>query len=46
MNLRTGLNARGKIDRQSDTGDSYTQGLVRVCGVPATGSLAPLFSLA
>ena len=30
--MRTGLSARGKIDRELDKGDSYTQGLVKVCG--------------
>ena len=30
--MLTELSARGKIDRESDKGDSYTQVLVRVCG--------------
>ena len=32
MTMHTGLNARGKIDRESDKGDSYAQGLVSVYG--------------
>ena len=30
--MRTELSAREKIDRESDKGDSHTEGLVRVCG--------------
>ena len=30
ISMPSGLSARGKIDRESDEGDSYTQGLVRV----------------
>ena len=30
--MRTEISARGKIDRESDKGDSHTEGLVRVCG--------------
>ena len=33
MSMRTGLRARGKIDRESDKDDSYTQRLLRVCSV-------------
>ena len=32
ISMRTGFSARGKIDRESDKGDSCTEGLVRVCG--------------
>ena len=32
LSMRTGLSARGKIERGSDKGDSYIQWLVRVCG--------------
>ena len=32
MSMYMGLNAKGKIDRESDKGNSYAQGLVGVYG--------------
>ena len=32
ISMRTELSARGNTDRESDKGDSYAHGLVRMCG--------------
>ena len=44
ISIRTGLSARGKIDRRSGNGDSYTQGLVCTCGDENVRMRLPQFS--